>query len=293
MQLLAYLLLYPIIWFISILPFRVLYFFSDICYVIIYHIIGYRRRTVRENLALTLRHLSPAERKVIEKKFYRHFTDSFFEMAKTLTISDKELEQRYVFENYEVINELEAKGKSIIMLLGHYASYEWLIIMNRRLVSFKGFGVYKVIKNRYFDKLVRKIRGKFNTELIGTRETIPTMRQNERDGILGIYGFVADQSPKLGKAMHWAKFFDMDVPVFTGGEMLAKKLDLNIVYVKTSKTSRGHYAASFVAVENIQSIPDFQITDGFLRMLEQQILEAPEYYLWTHKRFKHRKNDPA
>lgn len=293
MQLLAYLLLYPIIWFISILPFKVLYFFSDVCYVIIYHIIGYRRRTVRENLALTLKHLSPAERKAVEKKFYRHFTDSFFEMAKTLTISDKELEKRYIFENYEIIQELEAKGKSVIMLLGHYASYEWLIIMNRRLTSHKGFGVYKVIKNKYFDSLVRKIRGKFNTELIGTRETIPVMRQNEREGLLGIYGFVADQSPKLGKTMHWARFFGMEVPVFTGGEMLAKKLGLNMVYVKVSKTSRGHYSANFVAVEDVKNIPDFEVTDSFLKMLEQQILKAPEYYLWTHKRFKHRKNDPA
>lgn len=293
MQLLAYLLLYPFIWFISILPFRILYFFSDIVCFIIYRIIGYRKKTVRENLRLTLGHLSPKELKAIEKRFYSHFTDSFFEMAKTLTISDKELQKRYVFENYEVVEDLEAKGKSIILLLGHYASYEWLIIMNRRLTTYKGFGVYKVIKNKYFDSLVRKIRGKFNTELIGTRETIPVIRQNERKGVKGIYGFVADQSPKLGKALHWAMFFGMEVPVFTGGEMLAKKQDMNMAYAKVSKISRGHYSAAFVAVENIKEIPDYKVTDGFLRMLEQQILEAPEYYLWTHKRFKHRKNDPA
>jgi KDO2-lipid IV(A) lauroyltransferase len=294
MQLLAYLILYPMIWFTSILPFRVLYFFSDIWYIIIYHIIGYRKKTVRENLALTLRHLSPEERKVVEKKFYHHFTDSFFEMAKTLTISDKELDKRLIFENYEVIDELEAKGKSFILLMGHYASYEWLVFMNRRLKTHKGFGIYKVIKNKYFDRLARKIRGKYNAHLIGTRETIPTMRQNERDGILGLYGFITDQSPKLGSAIHWGNFFGMEVPVFTGGEMLAKKLGMNMVYARVNKVSRGHYSAKFIPIEgDLQDIPNYQVTENYLRILEQQILEAPEYYLWTHKRFKHRKNDPA
>lgn len=294
MQFLVYLFTYPIIWFISILPFRVLYFFSDVCYVIIYHIIRYRRETVKENLALTLRHLTPAERKVVEKRFYHHFTDSFFEMAKTLTISEKQLDKRFVFENFEVIEELEAKGKSVVLLMGHYASYEWLVFMNRRLTTHKGFGIYKVIKNKYFDRLARRIRGKFNAELVGARETIPVMRSNERKGILGLYGFITDQSPKISNANHWCNFFGMEVPVFVGGEMLAKKIGMNMVYAKVTKVSRGHYNGKFIPIEgDLQAIPNFEVTDNYIKMLEEQILEAPEYYLWTHKRFKHRKNDPA
>lgn len=294
MQLLVYLLAYPLIWFTSILPFRILYFFSDLWYVIIYHIIRYRRKVVHENLALALRHLSPEERKVVEKKFYHHFTDNFFEMAKTLTVCDKQLDKRLIFENYEVIDDLQAQGKSIVLLMGHYASYEWLVFMNRRLTTHKGFGIYKVIKNKYFDRLARKIRGKYNAELVGSRETIPVMRQNQRKGILGVYGFITDQSPKLSSANHWYKFFGMEVPVFVGGEMLAKKLGMNMVYAKVTKTSRGHYSAKFIPIEgDLNEIPNFEITDNYMKLLEEQILKDPAYYLWTHKRFKHRKNDPA
>ena len=293
MQLLAYIIAYPIIWFISILPFRVLYFFSDISYVIIYYIVGYRKKTVRKNLSLTLRHLNNEERTAVEKKFYHHFTDSFFEMAKSMTISDKQLRKRFVFDNINVVHEYEAKGKSVVLLIGHYASYEWLLYMNKQLTNHKGFAIYKVIRNKYFDLLVKRIRGKFNAELIGTRQTIPTMRQNERNGILGFYGFISDQSPKLSSAIHWCDFFGMEVPIHVGGEILAKKIGMNMMYAKVSKISRGHYSCSFVGVEeNIKEIPNFEISDNFMKMLEQQILEAPEYYLWTHKRFKHRKNDP-
>lgn len=293
MQLLAYLLAYPFIWFISILPFRVLYFFSDVSSFIIYHIIGYRKKTVRKNLELTLRHLTAEERLIIEKKFYRHFTDSFFEMAKSLTISDKELKKRFTFTNYDLVHEYEAKGKSVVLLIGHYASYEWLLYMNKFFTTHKGFGIYKPIANKHFDRLVKKMRGKFNAELIGIRETIPSMRQNERKGILGFYGFITDQSPKLTSAIHWGDFFGMEVPIHVGGEMLAKKIGMNMMFAKVSKTSRGHYSCTFIGIEeDLKLVPNYEISDRFMKMLEQQILEAPPYYLWTHKRFKHRKNDP-
>lgn len=293
MQFLAYILAYPFIWFISILPFRVLYFFSDVSSFIIYYMIGYRKKTVRKNLELTLRHLSAEERLAIEKQFYRHFTDSFFEMAKSLTISNKELKKRFIFTNYDLVKEFEAKGKSIVLLMGHYASYEWLLYMSKGLTTHKGFGIYKPIANKHFDRLVKKIRGKFNAELIGIRETIPSMRQNERKGILGVYGFITDQSPKLTSAIHWGDFFGMEVPIHVGGEMLAKKIGMNMMFAKVSKISRGHYSCTFVGVEeDLKSVPNYEISDRFMKMLEQQILESPAYYLWTHKRFKHRKNNP-
>lgn len=293
MQLLAYIILYPIFFLISILPFRVLYFLSDIIYVVIYRIVGYRKKTVRLNLALTLPHLSFRERKKIEKKFYHHFCDSFLEMIKTMTISEKELKKRFVFDNIELVNEWEKKGKSIVLICAHYGSYEWLLIMNKFLTTHTGFGVYKKISNPYFDKLVRKIRGKFDAELIDTKETIPVMKANQKKGILGYYGFISDQSPKIWRVPYWGMFFGMEVPVHTGAEMLAKKLDMNVMFVKGAKIRRGYYKATFIPYnETPKEVPNFEITDRFLRLLEQQILEEPAYYLWTHKRFKHRRNDP-
>lgn len=293
MQLLAYILIYPIFWFISILPFRVLYFLSDITYFLVYRVVGYRKKTVRENLKLTLRHLNVEERREIEKKFYSHFCDTLFEMVKTISISEAELKKRFTFDNIEMVREFESKGKSVSLICAHYGSYEWLLIMNKYLTTHTGFGIYKTIRNKYFDKLVKKIRGKFNAHLISAKETVPVMLQNKRKGILGYYGFISDQSPKLGSTIHWANFFGMEVPVHVGAEMLAKKLDMNIMFVKGAKIKRGYYKASFIPFEgNPKEVPNFEITDCFIKLLEAQILEAPEYYLWTHKRFKHRKNDP-
>ena len=294
MQLLAYILLYPIFYLISILPFRILYFFSDIVYLIIYRIVGYRKSTVRKNLELTLPHLSVKERRKIEKKFYHHFCDTLVEMVKTMTISEKEMKKRFVFENIELIEEFEKKGKSIALICGHYASYEWLLVMNKYLTTHKGFGIYKTIRNKHFDKLVRKIRGRFEGELIDTKSTIPAMLRHKRDGVLGYYGFLSDQSPKLQSAIYWGNFFGMEVPVHVGAEMLAKKLDMNVMFVKGSKIKRGYYKAKFIPYnKNPKDVPNYEIMDEFIDLLEKQILEAPEYYLWTHKRFKHRKNDPA
>ena len=293
MHLLAYIFLYPIFYFISILPFRILYFLSDILYVLIYKLAGYRKKTVRENIWLCLPHLSVAERRKIEKKFYKHFCDTLVEMVKTMTISDSELKKRFTFDNIELVNKIEAQGKSIALICGHYASYEWLLVMNKYLTTHKGFGVYKTIRNKYFDRLVRRIRGRFDAELIDTRSTIPVMRKNMREGTLGYYGFLSDQSPKRDSAIYWTKFFGMEVPVHVGAEMLSKKLGLTIMFVKGSKIKRGYYKAEFIEYpHDPKTIPNFEITDEFLRLLELQILEAPEYYLWTHKRFKHRRNDP-
>ncbi|KIO51372.1 lysophospholipid acyltransferase family protein [Flavobacterium hibernum] len=288
MQFLVYILAYPILWLISILPFRLFYWFSDFVYVIIYRIVGYRRRVVRENLALTLPHLSDAERKVIEKKFYKHMCDMFLEMIKTMSISSEEMEKRFKITNLDLVNEYAKKGKSVILVASHYASYEWLLTMNPK-IDFKGIAVYKKVANPYFDKLVQRIRSKYDTEVVETRKAIPTMAQNQRDGILSMYGLASDQSPKLDRIFHSMKFMGIEVPVHTGAEMLAKKYDLSVVFVKVNKVARGYYEATFVPIaDNPHDYENFDITEKYLREVEKQIYEAPEYYLWTHKRWKHR-----
>jgi len=266
-----------------------LYLLSDGFYFITYYIIGYRKKTVRENLALTLPHLSDQERLIIEKKSFQNMCDVFLEMIKTLTISKREMERRYRFKNIEVYYDLEKKGKSIALLCAHYASYEWVISINSK-ISYEGYAVYKKINNRYFDQLVRDIRSKFKATLITTKETIPVISSNFKNKKLGLYGLVSDQSPRLGSFFHWNKFMGIEVPIHTGGEMLAKKYDMNVIFLRTKKLGRGFYEAEFeVLSENAKEEPNYEITDRFLKWVEQQIYEKPEYYLWTHKRWKHRK----
>ncbi|WP_264554249.1 lysophospholipid acyltransferase family protein [Flavobacterium sp. N2038] len=288
MQFLVYILAYPFLWLISILPFRIFYWFSDCVYFLVYHVVGYRKKVVRENLALALPHLSDQERKVIEKKFYSHMCDMFLEMIKTMSISPEEMEKRFHVTNIDLVLNYAQREKSVILMASHYASYEWLMTVNPK-IGFQGVAVYKKVANPYFDKLVRKIRSKYKTEMIETKKAIPTMAQNQRDGVLSMYGLASDQSPKLDRIFHSGKFMGIEVPVHTGAEMLAKKYDLAVTMVKVKKIKRGYYEATFLSLaDNPKEYDDFEITEMYLKEVEKQILEAPEYYLWTHKRWKHR-----
>jgi lauroyl/myristoyl acyltransferase len=289
MQFLVFIIAFPLLWIISILPFPVFYIFSDFVYLIVYYVVRYRKKTVRYNLALAFPNLSAKERLIIEKKSYHHLCDMFLEMIKTMTISQEEMNKRFTITNIELVKEFEKKGKSTILLASHYASWEWLLSLNDKTI-FKGIGVYKKIANKYFDKLIRDIRSKYNAELVETKRAIPLMAENQHNGVLTMYGLASDQSPKLDRAFHWDTFMGVEVPVHTGAEMLAKRYDLNVLFVKVKKIKRGFYEATFVPItDNPKSLPNFEITTIFLREVEKQIYEAPEYYFWTHKRWKHRR----
>lgn len=288
MQFLVYILAYPLLWLISILPFPIFYLFSDFVCFLVYRVIGYRKKVVRENLALTLPHLNDAERKVIEKKFYKHMCDLFLEMVKTMSMSPEEMERRFHVTNIDLVRDYAKKGKSVILVASHYASYEWLLTINPKL-GFQGVAVYKRLANPYFDKLIRKIRSKYNTEMIETRKAIPTMAKNQREGVLSMYGLASDQSPKMERIFHSMKFMGVEVPVHTGAETLAKKYDLAVIFVQVRKVKRGYYEATFISLaDNPKEFENFKITEMYLKEVEKQILEAPEFYLWTHKRWKHR-----
>ena len=292
MQLLVYVLVYPILWIISIIPTRVLYVFSDIIFVLVYHIIRYRRKVVNENLKLVFPEKSEQEIQSICKKFYHHFCDMLVEAIKSISISEAELKKRWVPTNIDVIREFEKQNKSIVLVLGHYASWEWIFILQRHM-SFKGYAIYKRLENKYFDALFKRTRAKYNTFLITTKEAIPVLLKSKIGGELAMNGFVADQSPKLHKTYYWNKFMGIKVPMHIGAETIAKRLDMPVVFCKVKKVKRGFYEASFQTItETPKEFKNYDITHAFMKLVEKQIHEAPEYYLWTHKRWKHKDNVP-
>ena len=289
MQLLAYLLIYPLIWCISRLPFPLLYLLSDGIYILVYHIIGYRKKTVRENIAIAFPNKSKADRIVIEKKSYHHLCDMFLEMIKTMSISRKEIDKRFSYTNLEVYTNLEKKGKSIAVLIPHYASYEWVISMNH-IIGFKGYAIYKRINNPYFDQLVRTIRSRFKAYLITTKETKKIIEANAKKGILSVYGFASDQTPRWGENLYWHHFMGIETPIHIGAESLAKMYDMNMVYLRVNKVKRGYYEGTFeVLTDNVSAVPDYKISEYFMAKVEEQIHERPELYMWTHKRWKHKR----
>ncbi len=292
MQFIVFAIAYPLLWLVSRLPFRLLYGLSNMVYQLVYHVFGYRKKVVRQNLQLVFPNKSKKEIITVEKAFYRHMCDMFLEMVKTLGISNEQLQKRFTFTNLEVLHGLENKNKSIMLLFPHYGSWEWVIALDAHIKS-KGYAIYQKINNKYFDKLIRDIREKFGTTLISTKETKEIVAKNRREGRLSMYGILSDQSPMVSKAQYWAPFMDIVVPVHVGAEGLCKNLELPAVYLKVRKLKRGYYEGSFkVLAENPKEFENYQITDAFLREVEKSIWEAPQYYFWTHKRWKHRGKAP-
>ncbi|MGV6829495.1 MAG: lysophospholipid acyltransferase family protein [Flavobacteriales bacterium] len=292
MQLLAYILIYPFLWLLSLLPLRALYGFSTFLYFWIYYVFGYRKKVVRKNLALCFPEKTIEERKKIEKQFFQHFCDMLVESIKSISISETEIKKRFVFTNLEEIKNVEKTGKSIMLMCAHYASWEWIFIL-QKYVDYKGYAVYKKLKNKYFDALAKRIRAKYDTYLINTKETVKVLTRNKVNGEKTLNGFLSDQSPKHQKALHWAKFMGITVPVHTGAEFLAKRLDMAVVFYQVRRVKRGYYETTFKKITlNPTEYKDYEITDLFIKYLENQINEAPAYYLWTHKRWKHRDKVP-
>ena len=176
-------------------------------------------------------------------------------------------------------------------MCGHYASYEWATAINFYKTHNKGYAIYKKIKNPYFDKLIKDIRANLGTTLLSSKEVIPTMMRNIRDQQKSSYYMIADQSPKKGNQKHYINFMGKEVPAFVGSEAMAKRLGFAVLYLHVEKVKRGYYKASLLPLaEDAKNYEDFEITDKFFTQLEQQINKKPEYYLWTHKRFKHARN---
>ena len=291
--LLAYILIYPFLWLISILPFRLLYALSDFIFFLIYRIFKYRKKVVKANLRLVFPEKSQIEIKKITNAFYRHLCDMMLESIKSISMSEAEIRKRYVFPNIEVIHELGKEKKNIILMGAHYGNWEWMIILQKQ-VNYKGYGIYKRMKNKYFDALIRRIRAKYNITLITTKETRQTLKESKKRGELTLNGMLSDQSPKLSKTHYWTDFMGIKVPAYTGAEMLAKQLDMTVIFFTTKKLKRGYYETTFKKVTSTPNdYKDYEITDLFLRFTEEQIHKAPQYYFWTHKRWKHKDKVPV
>lgn len=287
MQRAVYLIAYPFIYLIASIPFNVLYVFSDFLRLIIYNLLGYRKKIVRSNLIKAFPHKSEDDLKWIEKRFYKHFCDITLEAFKSLTISSEEMQKRMVFKNLDVLTQFEKGNRSVIIMCGHYASWEWMLSIGYHTVS-QGYGIYTPIMNKYLNKLIIKIRKKHRGNLISRYSAIQQIKNLHDEGNIAVYGFVSDQSPRPKPKSYWRPFLGVKVPVFVGAEMVARELDFGVVYAKINRVKRGYYEASFELISDQPKKTKLnRITDTFTEWLEQDIYSDPTQYLWTHKRFKH------
>ena len=294
MQLVAFILLYPIFWCISVLPMRILFMISDVIYVILYYIIGYRKKIVRSNLKLCFPEKSAEELLELEKKSFQHFVDVFMELIKSFTISEKEMSKRLSITNPELPNSYYEQNKSVIFLSGHYANWEWVSFIVEQSLNYNMSVVYKQLTNPYFDRIIKKTRIKFGVKFVPTKEFYPEILTNLKNNKIQAYGFLADQNPRWEKIKYWGNFMGSEVPIIVGPETIARKLDLPVFYFQTKRIKRGVYQSTFILLEDKpKQAPLYQLTDKYMQELEKQIRNAPEFYFWTHRRFRHAGKKPV
>ena len=274
---------------LSLLPFPLLYVLSDFTFVMIYHIFPYRKKVVMKNLQNSLPEKTEAELKIICRDFYKHFCDLIFESLKTFTVSPEILLKRVELQNVELLEDYYKKGRSLILVAGHYGNWEWPAMTLPYHSSHTGTGIYQKLSNPFFDEKLRSTRARFGMKLMSTKEVATFFKEHTNE--LCTYGFINDQSPSDPKKGHWMTFLNQDTSTFLGVEKYAVKYNYPVIYGVIKKTKRGHYHLEYRLVcDNPATSKPFEITETCSRINETCILADPQYWLWTHKRWKHKKN---
>lgn len=287
-NILAALLYYFVLFPISLLPFRLLYGFSDIFCLVLFNVFGYRKNVIHRNIRQSFPEKSAAEIKNIEKEFYKHFCDIILETLKLFSVSQSTIEKRIEIVNSTLLNDYYDQGKSLVLVTGHYANWEWAAITLSLHSNHIGTGIYKKLSNGFFDKKLRQTRAKFGVLLMSTRE-VADFFENYKNKLC-TYGFINDQSPSDPRKGHWMKFLNQETCMLTGAEKYAVKYDYPVLYGVIKKIKRGYYRVEYVKITDKPSseLP-FAITEKCAIINEKLILDQPEYWLWTHRRWKHKK----
>lgn len=273
---------------ISLLPYPLLYALSDFFFVVLYYIIPYRKKVVMNNINMALPHLSEAERKEICRKFYRHFCDLVLESLKNFSISDASAQKRMKSLNPEVMNAYAQRGEAVILVGGHYCNWELWAVAAPQKLQHKVLAIYKKLSNAFFDAKMRETRGKFGLHLVATKKTAEYFKNNLTE--VNATVFAIDQSPANPEKCVWIDFMGIDTATYFGAEKYAKELNRPIIYGFLEKVKRGHYTVRYeTVVENPLNWEHGAITQHVNRILEKEIHKNPELWLWSHKRWKHRR----
>ncbi len=269
------------------LPLSILYLFSDIAYPIVYYLIRYRRKLVRDNLRCSFPEKSEEEILRIEKAFYHNLCDVFIEAFKCLNITDEEMIRRVEILNCELPERLAAEGKNVFMLLGHLGCWEWYQEVSVRYKApKKGCEIYKHIENRYFASLMHEIRSRWDTKQIEMQQTVRTLLKWHAEGEPFLCGFIQDQRPDA-KIKDKVTFLNQDTYISPGAEEIAKKTNAELVYLDVEKTARGHYKLTFTEMHPNEEEANsrFPLSRCFWRLMENTIQRQPEIWLWSHNRW--------
>ena len=276
--------------FIGLLPFPVIYLISDFVSFLLKNIFCYRKRVVYQNIKKTNLKLSTQQISSLVSEFYTHFSDVFFEMIKLDGMNKKQIAERFVLKNQELIDGYFKENKSVILMASHYGGFEWCTTLDY-FFKHKVVAIYTPLKDKVFNDIVYKSRSKHGIRLVPRTDSVNEIIKLEDTNKNFIYGLAADQSPQIRTINYWTNFLGVETLFFTGSERLAKELDIPVVFGEMKKIKRGKYQMEFKLIaDKPLKLKDKEITEIYKKMVENQIKTNPSYYFWTHRRFKHEKS---
>ena len=272
---------------LSWLPLSVLYALGTPIYILVYHVLGYRRDTVNMSLGISFPDKTAKELAFIEKSFYKHFVQIIMESIKSFSISKDEIHDRVLVDPQllSLAEDYYQQNKQILIVIGHYGNWEWAALRLGNATSCQSFAIYNALKNPFFDRWIKRNRERFGTLLIPSKNIPEYLEQITKQP--SITAFVGDQSPVHVEHSYWTDFMGRDTPVFRGFEKYCKQLDATVWYCEMEKLKKGYYRLNFKHItDHPHLMKTDEITEIHTKLLEQTIKRRPEYWLWTHRRWK-------
>jgi len=276
---------------IAIIPLTVLYFFSDIIYLIVFYLLKYRRKVVLKNLIDSFPLKTKQELSKIEKEFYHHLCDMIVESISILGISEKNIKKRLKITNPEMVEQYQQEGKSIILYTAHFGNWEWIsffpLYFTNLVTAF-----YQPLSSKYFDEIFKTFRTRFGLMCIENNTGYRTLLKLKNENKVSLNIMAGDQSPRGHSTKHWVNFLNQDTTFLIGAETIAKKSNQVVLYPHYTKTKRGHYEITLQLISDTPTTDDkYQITEKYTSLLEQNIISSPHIWLWSHKRWKLNKEE--
>lgn len=289
MSKLIYALFFGFWWLLTLLPLSILYLLSDLIFVLIYKLFSYRRTVTVTNLQNAFPEKSSDEIQVITRKFYKHLFDQIFETLKPIHMSKREMSRRFNYRNPEMLDELYKEGKSAVLLAGHYATWQWIVSLPM-VTKHTFMAVYKPTSFKEFTNIYHYASKRYGTRPLPMKEIYRAMVDCKKRNELTVTFFLGDQRPQPGSIKYWTTFLNQDTPAITGFERIAKKTDQAVIFLDLKMKKRGYYDVWFRKIcDNPREFKDYDITEQYLNLLEEMIRDRPDFWLWTHKRWKHKR----
>jgi len=274
---------------LALLPLRCLYLLSDLLFVLVCYVVRYRRKVVLENLRNSFPEKTERERRQIARKFYRFLCDIFIETVKLTNIDIPQIRRRMHYSNPEIFDELYRKGKQIFVVAGHYGNWEWFATLEHT-IPYHHATLYRPLENALFDKFFYNLRTKFGADATPSNTVVRAINRYQQEGRMTALGFMSDQSPHRDAIHYWTNFLNQDTPMYLGIEKLARRYNTAVVYFEIRRLKRGYYEVDVTLIaENAAETGETEITEKHVRLLEQSIRRNPQYWLWSHRRWKHRR----